>query len=147
MKSSLLAKLLTILGAGWLCFSADQAWGGSKDTVADVQAAATEAIPKIADVRQAIEDINALLQRLNTEPTFAQHFFKAANRNDQAALLGLIRQQATRTNATIKSLKAGNSFFLSLAFVTKKEKAFGLCISTDANIKCPNGKGFDIGVL
>jgi hypothetical protein len=148
MKDHVILGLLLILAAACICVDADRVCAGSQDTVADVSEAAQEGIPDVADLKQGVDDINAVLKSLSTDSTYASNFFNLAKSNDRTNLLGLIRQRSSKTTVAINQLTVGNSFFLVVGFITSKGKKLGLCISTDAAHKCPNGKSTDIiGIL
>jgi|GEM_PF-5116214 len=123
------------------------AWSGTQDTVDDVQAAGREGTQDTADIKVTIDEMNAFISTLNSNPSYLASFFDAANKGDQAAVLNLVRQKIAISRASVRELTITHSFFLVLNVTSSKGKQFGLCISTDKVKKCGNGKAFDIGPL
>ena len=124
MKSFLL--LATILLVVFLPVRGD----AGRDTVADLQAAASRSATLSLDTQSALEDIQSVVNQLKSDNTYASSFLSAVTTANRTQILTLLKQRATRTSISIRELTGtAEAYKFVGSFGTRGGKTFVLCIS------------------
>jgi hypothetical protein len=100
-----IAKFAMGFGAGALIItSTSLLYAASKDTPQDVMKAGKNGSAEIAPMLTVIREANALMNKMGSDPKYAEAILKAANSKNQAELVALLKKEAPQSTIKVESV-------------------------------------------